>query len=410
MLTGDKHPHFTVINEFRSRHLDALPGLFVQVLRLCGRAGLVDLEHVALDGSKVDANASKHKAMSHGRMEEEIERLDREVRELLARAEQADAEEDERYGPGREAHEISGELSRREKRLEVIRKAKAELEEEAREARIKKLRQVAEAQRSAATTETDATERKRKLTRADNADKEAQRLAAKHKDTQSEDDDSGPDDDLPTHQVPSTREGKPTGKAQRNFTDPDSRIMVRGGGFVQAYNCQIVVDGVHQIILAEGVTNQGPDQEHLIPMMNRLVANIGQTPRRLTADSGYMSQDNAAYCEATGIDAYIAVDRKKHRQDDTTTENNAWHYQDKKLWRAMRDKLKTEEGQDVYRHRKQIVEPVFGNVKEVRRFRRFSLRGIAKVRGEWTLVSLVHNLLKLVNAPVHPRQQALSPA
>jgi transposase len=410
VLTGDQHPHFTVINEFRGRHLDALPDLFVQVLRLCGRAGLVDLEHVALDGSKVDANASKHKAMSHGRMEEEIERLGREVRELLARAEEADTEEDELYGPGRDAHEINEELARREKRLEVIRKAKAELEQEAREARIKKLDEIAETQRSAATTETDATERKRKLTRADNAEKEAQRLAAKHKDTQSEDDNSDPDDDLPSHQIPSTKEGAPTPKAQRNFTDPDSRIMVRGGGFMQAYNCQIVVDGAHQIIVAEGVTNQPPDQQHLIPMMNRLAANMGQTPWRLTADSGYMSEDNAAYCEAHGIDAYIAVDRKKHRQNATTTENDTWHYQDKEAWRAMRDKVKSDVGREVYRHRKHIVEPVFGHVKEARRFRRFSLRGISKVRGEWTLVSLVHNLLKLVNAPVSSSQPVPQPA
>jgi len=411
VLTGDQHPHFTVINEFRTRHLRALPELFVQVFRLCGRAGLVDLEHVALDGSKVDANASKHKAMSHGRMEEEIERLDREVRELLARAEQADAEEDERYGQGRDAHEISGELARREDRLEAIRRAKAELEQEAREARIRKLRQIAENQRSAAKTETDATERKRKLTRADNAEEEADRLVGEQEDTEPDDDDSGLDAGLPSNQVPNTKKGTPTPKAQRSFTDPDSRIMKRGGSYLQGYNCQIVVDGAHQIILAEGVTNQAPDQEHLAPMMDRLLDNVGQFPKRLTADTGYMSEDNVVYCQDQGIDAYIAVGRKKHGSDACGQEDDGQVYQDNDVWRAMRDKLKTDNGREIYRHRKHIVEPVFGHVKEARRFRRFSLRGISKVRGEWTLVSLVHNLLKLVNAPpLHSCQQTPQPA
>lgn len=398
VLTGDQHPHFTVINDFRARHLDALPDLFVQVLRLCGRAGLVDLEHVALDGSKVDANASKHKAMSHGRMEEEIERLDREVRELLARAERADAEEDEKYGNGRDAHEITGELARREKRLEAIRKAKAELEQEARGARMRKLRQIAGNQRSAAETEIDATERKRKLTRADNAEEEADRLAGEQGDCESEDDDSDPDAGFPSNQVPNTKNGTPTPKAQRNFTDPDSRIMKRGGSYLQGYNCQIVVDDAHQIILAEGVTNQAPDQEHLAPMMDRMLDNIGQSPKRLTADTGYMSEDNVVYCQNRGIDAFIAVGRKKHGSDVSGQEDNDQIFPDNEVWQAMRDKLKTDEGREVYRHRKHIVEPVFGHVKEARRFRRFSLRGIPKVRGEWTLVSLVHNLLKLVTA------------
>jgi transposase len=406
VLTGDQHPHFTVINEFRLRHLDAFVDLFVQVLRLCGRAGLLDLEHVSLDGSKVEANASKHKAMSYGRMEEEIKRLDREVRELLARAESADAEEDEKYGKGRDVHEISGELARREKRVEAIRKAKAELEREAREARIKKVRRRAAEQRRAAETETDVTERKRKLTRARKAEEEADSLAGEHDDTEPEDKDPDPEGDLPSHQVPSTPKGTPTPKAQRNFTDPDSRIMKRGGDYIQGYNCQIVVDGAHQIIVAEGVTNQAPDQEHLAPMMDRVLHNIGDSPRRLTADSGYMSDDSVVYCENQGIDAYIAVGRKKHRPDASGKENNDQIFQDNEAWRAMRDKLKTDDGHEVYRHRKHIVEPVFGHVKEARRFRRFSLRGITKVRGEWTLVSLAHNLLKLVNAPLHSCQQA----
>lgn len=145
---------------------------------------------------------------------------------------------------------------------------------------------------------------------------------------------------------------------------------------------------------------------HLAPMMDRVMHNTGDSPKRLTADSGYMSEDNVVYCETQGIDAYIAVGRKKHEPDPPGQKNDAQIFRNNEAWHAMRDKLKTEEGREVYRHRKHIVEPVFGHVKEARRFRRFSLRGITKVRGEWTLASLVHNLLKLVNSPLHSCQQA----
>ena len=188
-------------------------------------AGLIKLEHVSLDGSKVKANALKHKAMSHGRMESEVERLEGEIQELLSRAEAIDAEEDARYGKGQDAHPISEELKCRERRLEAIRKAKAELEEEARHAKVDELRKRAERQRRAAETEEDPPERKRKLTRAERSEERADRLAgedSKGADSAAPD---GPDDDLPSHKVPTTREGSPTPKAQRNFTDPESRIM-----------------------------------------------------------------------------------------------------------------------------------------------------------------------------------------
>lgn len=394
VLTGDQHPFHTVINEFRLRHLSALPGLFVQVLKLCDRAGLVKLEHVSLDGSKVNANASKHKAMSHGRMESEVERLEGEIRALLRKAEAIDAEEDERYGKGEQAHAISEELKCRENRLEAIRKAKAELEEEARKAKAEELRERAESQRRGAETEEDPTERKRKLTRASKSEEKADHLADGEDDDQGSGSPDSPDDDLASHRVPTRSDGSPASQAQRNFTDPDSRIMKRDGAFMQGYNCQIVVDEGHQIILAEGVSNQAPDQEHLIPMLGRVKKNTGRMPGCLTADAGYMSEEGAAHCEKHHVNAYIAPSKQRHGQRDGEPALEG----ESQAWADMRAKLASEEGKRIYSRRKVIVEPVFGQIKEARGFRRFSLRGLPKVRGEWTLVSLVHNLLKLLTA------------
>jgi hypothetical protein len=396
ILAGDQHPHHTVVNEFRQRHLDALPELFVQVLELCDRAGLVKLEHVSLDGSKVNANAWKHKAMSHGRMESEVERLEGEIQGLLYEAEAIDQQEDELYGKGKQAHPIPEELKRRERRLEAILKAKAELEEEARQAKAEKLREQAESQRKAAKTEEDPTERKRKLTRARRSEEKADRLAASEDEGADTDGEDDPDDDLPSHRVPTDRHGCPTPKAQPNFTDPDSRIMKRDGSFLEGYNCQVVADEANQVILAEGVTNQAPDHEHLTPMMERVKSNTGRTPSILTADTGYMSDNNVAHCEEEGIDGYIAVGRDKHGQDGAV-EHEA-REDENQVWADMRAKLATEEGKQLYARRKVIVEPVFGQVKEARGFRRFSLRGLAKARREWTLVCLCHNLLKVLTA------------
>jgi hypothetical protein len=398
VLSGDQQPFHTVINEFRLRHLSALPELFVQVLKLCDRAGLVRLEHVSLDGSKVNANASKHKAMSHGRMESEVERLEGEIQALLRKAEAIDAEEDERYGRGEQAHAISEELKCRENRLEAIRKAKAELEEEARKAKAEELRERAERQRRAAETEADSTERKRKLTRASKWEGKADCLA----DDEDNDHESGspdePDDDLPSHRVATRRDGSPAPKAQRNFTDPDSRIMKRNGAFLQGYNCQIVVDEGHQIIVADGVSNQAPDQEHLIPMLGRVEKNTGRLPGCLTADTGYMSEEGAAHCDEHRVDAYIAPSKQRHGRRG----GHAAPEHENRAWADMRAKLATEEGKRIYSRRKVIVEPVFGQIKQARGFRRFSLRGLGKVRGEWTLVSLCHNLLKLLTVHTAP--------
>jgi hypothetical protein len=394
LLTGDEHPHFTVVNDFRARHRDVFKGLFLQVLRLCGRAGLVDLEHIALDGTKVQANASKHKAMSYERMERELERLEGEVAAMLDRADQVDAEEDARYGEGRDAHELPEELKRSEERKKRLEEAKRELEREAAEAREKLLRQRAKEQREKADTEADPVERKRKESRANKAAEEADRLAEQSGREPTEATAGEPAGSLPQNQVPSTPEGKPQPKAQRNFTDPESRIMKRGGVFIQGYNCQCMVDSKHQIIVGEAVTNQAPDQEHLPPMLEQVRQNLGRLPNRLTADAGYMSDDNANYCEKLNVDAYISVRREKHaEQGDCSAEGPP---NEKPAWAKMRAKLQTPDGKLIYARRKAIVEPVFGQVKEARDFRRFSMRGLTKVRSEWTLICLCSNLLKLL--------------
>jgi len=393
VLTADQHPHFTVINDFRLRHLEAFVDLFVQVLRLCGRAGLLDLEHVSLDGTKLEANASKHKAMSHARMEKELERLETEIRAFVEQAETVDAEEDEVYGNGREAHELEEELKRRETRRARIAEAKQQLEQEALRVREQELRERARQQRQRADTEEDPIEEKRKRTRARKAEEKADQLASSKTESES-DDDGDPDGDLPTHKVPTTPNGAPTGKAQRNFTDPDSRIMKRGGMYLQGYNCQIVVDERNQIIVAAALTNQAPDQEHFAPMMDRVRQNTGRTPRCVSADTGYMSEDNVDYCEEHGIDAYLSVGRSHAKHADEVEPSAS----KSDVWKAMNDKLRTKEGREIYARRKAVVEPVFGQAKEARGFRRFSLRGLRKVRAEWNLVCLCGNILKLVGS------------
>jgi len=393
VLSGDAHPFFTTINEFRLQHREALGELFVQVLRLCVKAGLVKLGLIALDGTKIGAAASKHRAMSHGRMLEEEARLKAEVEALLARADQTDAEEDERHGTGRDVEDIPAELARRETRLERIRAARVALEREAAEARVGRLREHAKEQQDKAADESvDSTERRRAATRARKSLDEARALDGKDDDDEPR---SGAPTDMPNNRVPADRSGRPKTTAQRNFTDPESRIMVKDGAFVQAYNAQAVVDAEHQIILAHGVGNQAPDAEYFIPMVERLLdhhAVDGST--KLLADNGYMSEANVKHAEHRGIDALIAVGR--HR-----------------TWPAMRDKLATPQGRAAYARRKVIAEPPFGQIKEARRFRRFSMRGLAKSGFEWAFVCLTHNVLKLFRAltkPLHPEPGSRSGA
>lgn len=391
VLAAGEHPHFTTVNAFRLEHRAALAGLFVQVLKLCARAGLDTVGHVSLDGSKVQANASKHKAMSYARMKEEEQRLAAEIEALLFRADQTDQRDDEQYGPGQRAEDLPEEFQRRDTRLRRIREAKAALEKEAAEARAAALRHAATGHRAQAERALDPTERKRAATRARKSEQQAERLSPRDDD---DDGDGSASAGMPGHRVSTTPSGEPSDNAQRNFTDPDSRIMVRNGVYLQAYNAQVAVSE-SQVIVACAVTNQPPDQEHLVPMLQLVREATGCYPQRTTADSGYWSEGNMAACEALGVDAYIAVRRKG--DDDARLGRLPMTPAQDARWR-MHQKVTSPDGRRIYARRKVLPEPVFGQIKEGRGFRRFSLRGLAKAGAEWAIVCLCHNLLKLYRA------------
>ncbi len=358
VIAAGQHPDHTVISEFRRKHLDLLSALFTQVLALCGKAGLVKLGHVALDGTKLKANASKHKAMSYQRMKEQEQQLQRKVAELLSAAEDADAAEDKLYGKSKHGDELPAELKRADTRLARIREAKAALEQEAKAAR--------------AAAESDK-----------------------------KDDDEPPaagPSALPSHQVQSEPDGTPKPKAQRNFTDPDSRIQKTKDGFVQGYNAQVAVDEAHQVIIAQALTNQPPDVEHFVPLMEQVVENCGTTPAIITADAGYFSEHNLVRAAELGVDAYIATGRLKHGEVEPPVRGRAPEGMTPKEWMSRR--LRTKEGRAVYARRKAIAEPPFGQIKHGRGFRQLLLRGLQKARGEWALICTTHNLLKLYRAGV----------
>lgn len=357
VIAGDTHPDHSCIADFRTRHWDAFADLFKQVLRLCMKAKLVKLGHIALDGTKMKANASKHKAMSYERMQKQEAELSQKVKQILRAAEAADAEEDRRYGKDKRGDELPEDLRHAQSRLERIRAAKAELEAEAR----------------------------------------AQAAAAENHDDDRPPPRSG-SSPLPKHQISRESDGTPKPKAQRNFTDPESRIQKTGDGFIQGYNCQAAVDAEHQIIVAEAVTNQPPDVEHFMPMLERVVENCGRAPKRTSADSGYYSEKNVAAAQAMGIDPYLATGRRK-RDEPVPAPPRGRPPADLTAKQKMARKLLTRAGRAVYSRRKVIAEPPFGQIKQARGLRQFLLRGIDKVRTEWSLICLTHNLLKLHRAP-----------
>jgi transposase len=330
VLAAGNEPDFRTIADFRQRHLAALDGLFVQVLRLAREAGAVRIGRVAIDGSKVRAHASKHKAMSYQRMVDTERQLRQEVHHLLTQAEATDAQEDQQYGRDRRGDELPDELRRRESRLARIREAKRALEARARER--------AEAE--------------------------------------------GPD----------AKAATPDAKAQYNFTDPESRIMKGPDGFVQAYNAQIAVEATSQLIVGQMVTQAANDKHQLVPMVETVVAQAGEAPEAVLADSGYCSDANLAQMSARGVDAFIATERLRHGVP--TPAGRGPLPKGATLTDRMRRKLRTKRGGRIYRRRKVIVEPVFGQIKHARGFRQFLLRGVEKVRGEWALVCLTHNVLK----------------
>jgi len=349
MIVALDAPDFRTISAFRQRHLAALEALFVQVLRLAERAGLVRLGHVALDGTKIKANASKHKAMSYQRMKKREAELKAEVARWLEAAEAADAEEDRLWGDKR-GDEMPGWMADKHKRLEKIAEAKAALEAEA---------------KAAAEEET----RRR-------ADAEKKRIADGRK---------------KNGKAPAPPKSEPDAKAQRNFTDPQSRILKTRDGFIQGYNAQAAVDATAQIIVAHGLTPGQSDQDQLVPLVDAIADTLGRAPKEVSADSGYCSEANLAALAARGIAGYIAVGRAKHAADAKRTIAGP-------LTQAMRRKLKRAGRRSRYRLRKQLPEPVFGQIKQARGFRQFLLRGVDKVTAEWAMICTAHNILKLAKA------------
>ena len=369
-LSADAHPDHDTFAEFRKRHLEALAGLFTQALLLCEKAGLVKLGHVAIDGTKIKANASKHKAMSYARMGETEARLKQEIEALLAQAEATDATEDAQYGKGRRGDELPEELRRRESRLRKIAQAKAELEQEARE----------KAERERAEAEAQLAARR----------EQEQRTGKKMRGREP--------------QLPDPEQAQPEAKAQRNFTDPDSRIMPDGankGSFLQGYNAQAAVDATAQVIVAAEVTQETVDNHQLLPVLGQVEENLGRQPAAASADAGYWSEANATDESVAEINLHIATGRDKHEESPAPA--NGPPPEQATVKETMRHKLRTEAGRAVYKMRKAIVEPVFGQIKERRGFRRFSLRGLNKVRCEWKLVCLAANLLKLYGSGWTPQ-------
>ena len=335
-VTALNQPDFRTVSDFRKRHLKALEGLFVQVLKLAQKAGLARLGHVALDGTKVKANASKHKAMSYGRMRTTEATLTAEVRGWLATAEREDIEEDRRLQT-LTGEELPNWVAHKQQRLEQIRAARQALEAEAQ---------------------------------------------AAHGSVKARSDDDPPP-------PPTRADGTLKDTAQRNFTDPDSRILKTADGFVQGYNAQIAVDADHQIIVAQHLNAQGADVRQLPGMLARIKANTGRQARELSADAGYCSEANLKTLKRHHIQGYVATGRVPHGSAGPERRSESPYVQ------TMHRKLRQGGWKSRYRLRKQVVEPVFGQIKHARGFRQFLLRGLQKVQGEWSLLCTAHNLLKL---------------
>ena len=366
VLAGNQQPDHDSIAEFRRRHLKALAGLFLQVLKLCQEAGLVKLGHVSVDGSKVKANASKHKAMSYQRMTETEARLMKEIEALLAEAEAIDKAEDAQHGKGKRGDELPEELKRRDTRLKKIREAKAALEAEA---KAKAEAQAEEARQRIAERERQEAETGKKI------------------------------GGVPPR-IPDPEQATPDPKSQKNFTDPESRIMLDGAtkSFVQAFNAQIAVDADSQVIVAAAVTQDCVDNRQLVPLLLSVENNVGRLPDVATADNGYFNPDAITDQRLASVDLYVATGRERKPPQTTDGLSPTPIIEPGSVVQQMRDKLATDTGRATYKLRKCIPEPVFGQIKEARGFRRFSLRGLANATAEWTVVALTHNLLKLFRA------------
>ena len=363
VLTANQHPDHDTIADFRKRHLQALSHLFVNVLKLCQNAGLVKFGHVSLDGTKVRANASRNKAMSYKRMDAKITELEALVQKMLTDAEVCDHQEDELYGKGNRGNQLPKELRFRQSRLKRIRQAKKVIEQEA---------------QANFTVQQKAYKKK---------------LKAKEQ----RDDRRG--------RPPKAPSAEPDPNRQYNFTDPDSRVMVDGAtkSFQQSYNCQAAVDEKDQIIVASGVTQDTNDKLQVTPLVKTMKTHCGgKLPERISADAGYFSEDNCKLLASETIQAYIATEQTNQLSKAKTSAARGRISKSATITERMTRKLQTMQGRCVYEKRKQIVEPVFGQIKEVRRFRRFSFRGLKNVAAEWDLICLTHNLLKLYRSGWKP--------
>jgi transposase len=361
-IVGEDRPDFRTISDFRKLHLAAFCDVFVQVLRIAGEAGLVKLGNVATDGTKLQGNASRHKAMSYGYMKKEVERLREDIEALVTRASQQDAEDEAALG-SRRGDELPAELARREDRIATIEAAMQRLE-----ARAKAEAEAERQRRAAAEAERQCTGKKRR------------------------------------GRAPKAVDATPEDKAQMSFTDPELGIMqTNNKGWDYCGNAQASVDGAYQIIVACDVTAEANDKQQAEPMAQLTVTQLEQAAIAIptdatgatqkmpaTYDSGYYSEAAAAAVEQLGFDPYMATGRQRHHGLETEAAETPTTAKER-----MAAKVRTPEGRAVYARRKVIVEPVFGQIKEARGFRRFLLRGLAKIRGEWRLVCLTHNLLKI---------------
>lgn len=339
-ITGMQKPDFRTISDFRKRHIEALGKLFGQVLKLCQKAGMVRLGHVALDGTRIAGNASKSQTLKYGRMKKSEQELAEEVAGWFREAERQDAEDDAEYGEERRGDELPDWVTDKQKRLEKIRQAKAELEAEAK----------AEAERK----------------KAEDEQKPAKNRAR-----------------APIPDTPSDGE-------KRNLTDGESRLLKTAHGFVQGYNAQAAVDADSQVIVAQMLTNERNDLKHLIPLVDQIEANTEDAIVEISADSGYYSEKNLEQLQQRTVRAYVATGRRD--------KDGSWHGDVGPLGQQMRTRFQRGGRQTRYRLRARTVEPVFGIIKSARGFQRFLLRGIHKVSGEWSLVCAAHNILKLAKA------------
>jgi transposase len=368
VIVGEDIPNWRTISDFRKLHIKELADLFVQILQLCQKAGLIKLGHIALDSTKVKANASRHKAMSYGRMKQEEKRLQQEIDQLLSSAESVDEQEDQRYGAERRGDELPDELARRKERLARIQDAKKALEAEAKAA----------------------------AQQAQTRPGEGPAVVPKQREEENAKNQDKPEGGRKAKSVPDV----PADNKQYNFTDPQSKIMkVSNKGWDQCVSAQAAVDSRNQIIVACDVTDQANDKQQFEPMLEKAQENVGKDKKikAASADSSYYSESNVEYAQEEKIDAYIATERLKHT-DPVPVCPCGRMPKNLTAKQKMARKLRTKKGRETYSKRKSIVEPVFGQIKRVRGFIQFSLRGLAKMRGEWAIVCLTHNLLKLFTA------------